>query len=49
MIAETPGAVVEQDVSVATAGECHLLGDRYTQVKQTNLNKSLNNEYGKNV
>lgn len=49
MIVETPGVLVEQDVSVATAGECQLLHDRNTQVKQSNLNKSLNNEYGKNV
>lgn len=49
MTAETPGVVVEQDVSAATAGECQLLHDRDTQVKQTNLNKSLNNECGKNV
>lgn len=46
MMVEAPGVLVEQEVSVATAGECQLLHDRNTQVKQGNLNKSMNNEYG---
>lgn len=39
--------MVEHEVSVATAGVCHLSHGRHTQVMQGKLNKSLNNEYDK--